>query len=246
MSDTLPDSSQPIPQSPATHNAKQSAQLSQADRLKTPPITLLLRPQSAVTEQHLGLLSFHVGGPASVGIDAPGTPDAMAIRADGHSTIPTICLLAFKRFDWQPGDVGLLRFLGDVVQWARAQSLPPPTQICDLKPGHAMAARAAAQTVNTSIRVTPLQPQADDPFPPRAVWVLVRDVATAYVVAVNDRSRRVTLLPCPSILPGIPQGSLDAASTWLPPRWFTLHSLALMRPLRDLPPSTFQLPLDFG
>lgn len=246
MSDALPDSSQPVPQSPVTHNAKQSVQSPQAARLKNPPITLLLRPQSAVTEQHLGQLAFHVGGPASVGIDAPGTPDAVAISADGPSTVPSICLLAFKRFDWQPGDANLLRFLGDVVQWARSQSLPPPTQICDLKPGHAMAARAAAQTVNTSVRVTPMQPQADDPFPPRAVWVLVRDVATAYVVAVNDRSRRVTLLPCPSILPGIPQGSLDAASTWLPPRWFTLHSLALMRPLGDLPPPTFQLPLDFG
>ncbi len=246
MPNSPPDSSQPIPPSPDTRDAKQHVQSLQAVRLKTPPITLLLRPQSAVTEQHLGLLSFHVGGPASVGIDASCTPDAVAIHPDGHSTVPSICLLAFKRFDWQPGDAGLLRFLGDVVQWARAQSLPPPTQICDLTPGQAMAARAAAQTVNTSIRVTPLQPQANDPFPPRAVWVLVRDVATAYVVAVNDRSRRVTLLPCPSILPGIPQGSLDAASTWLPQRWFTLHSLALMRPLHDLPPSTFQLPLDFG
>lgn len=232
MSDTPPNSPQPISQSPDAHDSKHPV------RLYQPPITLLLRPQSAMTEQHLGQLAFHHGGLASI--------DTMAVRADGPSTVPPICLLAFKRFDWQPSDAGLLRFLGDVVQWARAQSLPPPTQICDLKPDHAMAARAAAQTVNTSARVTPLQSQADDPFPPRAVWVLVRDVATAYVVAVNDRSRRVTLLPCPSILPGIPQGSLDAASTWLPPRWVTLHSLALMRPLGDLPPPTFQIPLDLG
>lgn len=240
MPDTPPDASQPIPPSPDTHEAKQPA------RLNRPPVTVLLRPQSAVTEQHLGLLAFHHGGFASFDIGTQGTSEVKDLPADVANTIPTICLLAFKRFDWQPSDMGLLRFLGDVVHWARQQSLPLPSQIHDLKPDRSPDPRVAVQAVNTSTLVTSSRSQADDPFPPRAVWVLVRDAATAYVVAVNDRSRRVTLLPCPSILQGIPQGSLDAASTWLPPRWFTLHSLALMRPLSNLVPPTFQLPLDFG
>lgn len=240
MSDTPPDSPQPISPSPDANDSKQSAPLYQ------PPITLLLRPKSAVTEQHLGQLAFHHGGPASVCVASPGPPNAVTIRADGSSTAPTVCLLAFQRFDWRPSDAGMLQFLGEVVQWARARSLPPPTKICDLNPGNAMVARTGVQSGNTSIRETPRQSQTDDPFLPRALWVLIRDVATAYLVAVNDRSHRVILLPCPSILPDIPQGSLDAASTWLPPRWFTQHCLALMHPLQDLPPPTFQLPLDFG
>jgi hypothetical protein len=80
----------------------------------------------------------------------------------------------------------------------------------------------------------------------RALWVLVRDVTSSFIVAVNDRNHQIVLLPCPSIRPDVKTGSCDAASTWLPRDWFTTHGLALTRSLRGIEPPRFQSNLDFG
>lgn len=200
------------------------------------PYTLLLRPQSAVIEEHLGLLAFRMAG-----VPADEAPDESAARQALPTTTPlknpkapdpspSVCVLAFQRFDWKAGHPGLLRFLGDVVRWASSQSMPMPSRV------HPMSDPRVFSRVPTQPPGKTANQPAGEPFEQRALWVLIRDVTTAYVVAVDDRSHKVSLLPCPSIRKGVVSGSLDAAATWLPERWLNHQFMALLHRLRDTQP----------
>lgn len=235
----------PDPSEPAQPDTSASAAPSgfgskpEAGIERKPPYTLLLRPQSAVIEEHLGLLAFRMAGvPTDEAPDEPPVRQALPTTNLENPKVldpsPSVCVLAFQRFDWKAGHPGLLRFLGDVVRWASSQSMPLPSRV------HPISDRQVFSRVPTQPPGKTADQPAGEPFEQRALWVLIRDVATAYVVAVDDRSHRVSLLPCPSIRKGIPTGSLDAAATWLPERWLNHQFMALLHRLRDSQPPGFQ------
>ena len=239
---------------------------------RKPPFTLLLRPQSAAIEQHLGLLAFRQAGLPTNAVSEVSSDRVLTSITHLTKTFttpdsgPPICLLAFQRFDWDALHPAPSRFLGDVVRWAYGQSIPLPTRIFQKSSQEAtqpLPPNARTRGFTTSLDETGAQKpekadakgqvaarQSEDGesgvlLERQGVWLLIRDVSTAYVVAVDHRTHCVSLLPCPSIRKGIAMGSLDAASTWLPERWFNNQCMALLGRLRELQPPLFQQSLDF-
>jgi len=201
------------------------------------PFTVLLRPRSAVIEQHLGIMAFHNGGAASQK-PSTHTPDVSGNPSDHTTLAPPVCLMTFSQSIWQPHDASLTRFLGGVVRWAAGQSMLPPTRWFEPGVGRGFPTRNQPGVVSPS--------READVFMPRALWVLIRDATSSFIVTVNDRNHQIVLQPCPSIRSDVATGSWDAASSWLPRDWFTSHGLALTRSLRGLDPPSFQSCLDFG
>jgi len=146
--------------------------------------------------------------------------------------------MTFSQSHWQPDDAALSQFLGGVVRWATGQSMPPPTRW--FESGVERVWPTAHPTGGISFL------SEAEVFRARALWVLIRDVTSSFIVTVNDLNHQIVLLPCPSIRPDVATGSCDAASTWLPRDWFTTHGLALTQSLREIDPPSFQSNLDFG
>lgn len=228
----------PIPVPDPDHSPpRPSAAIGHQDVPQRAPFTVLLRPRRAVIEQHLGIMAFHHGGAASQK-PSTHTPRHTTDVPSHTEQAPPVCLMTFSQCTWQPHDAALTRFLGGVVRWATSQLMLPPTRWYES--GAELAWPNAHPT--GGIGHVP----EGEVFRTRALWVLIRDVTSSFIVTVNDRTHQIVLLPCPSIRPNVPTGSCDAASTWLPRDWFTTHGLALTRSLRELEPPSFQSNLDFG
>lgn len=130
-------------------------------------------------------------------------------------------LLLLAASHWHDQSRELREGLRRVVHWSRSRNLPLPTLITS----------SLKQTIG---------------LPDRSLWLLRQDTQRHYLVGIDEQTKRVELLPAPSICPGVKSGSTEALNLLFPKTWLEEGFAELAWHLVSVRHTDPQGQLDFG